>query len=90
MEKSILTCFGAGLDERARDIGGWPSGAVVHTMEVLNGGGGHDDPQVLLEGDIPTGEKNGIATFKGVERGTSFKAVTRLSDYRAAIQGPQS
>lgn len=80
-----LTCFSAGLDQLARTVAGWPEGAVVHTMEVLNGGGSEKNPQIMLEGSIPTGEKNGSATFKGCPRAQAFKAVVRLSEYRAAI-----
>lgn len=79
------TCFGASLDRLAHDVGGWPAGAVVHSMTVLNGGGDQKDPQVLLEGAVPTGEKNGRPTFKGSPRTSAFKAVVRLSDYRAAL-----
>ncbi len=81
-----LTCCGKKLDDLARNVGGWPEDAVVHTLEVLNGGGGATDPQVLLEGAIPTGEKGGLATFKGTVRDVAFKAVVRLSEYRAAIK----
>lgn len=74
-------CFYPWLDDLAKSTGGWPDDVTVHTMEVIGDG---DDPQVLLTGSIPIGTRdNGRPKFDRTSR--KFKAMVRISEYRAAM-----
>jgi hypothetical protein len=78
----IGTLFGHRLDEIVRERGGWKVDAVAHTVEVLGKG---EDPQILVQGEIPSGfRKDGSPQFPR-KKAKVFKAVILLSEYRAAI-----
>ena len=78
------TCFGSRLDAIARDVGGWPDEAIVHTIEVIGTG---ENPQVLLTGSTPSGERpDGRPKFELAS--PKHKSVVRLAENRTAIAEP--
>jgi len=81
-----LTVFGQGLDVLAREVGGWPDAAIVHSVMVLNPriDAPPERKQVELTGSVPLGvDRDGQPVFP--KRSADVRAVVSLAQYRTAI-----